>query len=271
LNSTLKFPQPKCCASAFCLRLLPSSTLSAPAVCSWRERKLFSVDSHTDEVRGRRNQHRRRPLSSALARFLFESIFSDILIVNFRFHRSNEKSEPEEKFRVEKGKNYQTFSPRSLPLHAMPCHHPRLSPFLPCRGTREGKKKSKAKVVAVFISFFFLFSPVSGVEREAKAGARVCARPGMCCAVLCRAMCSGRIDEGEMWHFNSMRKAKFFQKISLTSPHCMRVRRARRFSLFSRMEKHEIFLRFIFSPSTEIFISKRKKSEIFPPQLSTSR
>jgi hypothetical protein len=125
--------------------------------------------------------------------FLFESIFSDILIVNFRFHRSNEKSEPERKVSGGKRENYQAFSPRSLPLHAMPCHHPRLSPFLPAEENEGGKKvegKSGCRfhfilLLLVFTSSFFFRGWWE--EREAKATAESAHQRHVlwCSAVLC--------------------------------------------------------------------------------------
>ena len=95
LNSTLKFPQPNA------------------AACCMNERKkklefgcvLASVYGGKETLFPHKLSHIQRQTTFIVPQVLFESIFSDILIVNFRFHRSN-KNEPEE---IGRKKNYQHF------------------------------------------------------------------------------------------------------------------------------------------------------------------
>lgn len=77
LNSTLKFPQP----NAACLPGLLHESVGS--LGGGKETSFPHKYSHTTLAR------------NIVPQVLFESIFSDILIVNFRFHRSN-KNEPEE-------------------------------------------------------------------------------------------------------------------------------------------------------------------------------
>lgn len=92
LNSILKFPQPN----------------AASPACLLHESVVVLVEGMKSFIPTQILAHSERQFH-IVPQVLFESIFSDILIVNFRFHRSN-KNEPEEISVEEKLSNI-SFSP----------------------------------------------------------------------------------------------------------------------------------------------------------------